>query len=59
MKTKLNNSTSPASSINTLLCAGANDSNLHEAHGLEGFGSGSDSRPSSWCAVLIKFIVEL
>ena len=37
-KTKLYNYTKPAAGINFLLCAGANDSNLHEPHGLEGFG---------------------
>lgn len=44
--------TEPGHCTSILLCAGANDSNLYEAHGLAGFGSGSDARPASWCAVL-------
>ena len=35
-----------------VLAAGANVSPRNEAHGLEGFGSGSHARPESWCAGL-------
>lgn len=42
----------PQASLNTLLAAGANVSPRNEAHGLEGFGSGWDVRPESWCAGL-------
>jgi len=51
--------TNPQADINILLAAGANVSPRNEAHGLEGFGSGSHVRPASWCAGLINFIVEL
>ena len=39
MKTKPKINTSPGHCANLVLAAGANVSNLYEAHGLEGFGS--------------------
>lgn len=39
-----------------MLAAGAKVSPRNEAHGLAGFGSGSDARPASWCAGLINFV---
>lgn len=59
MKQKLKYYTEPLHCTSTLLGDVRNDSTLHEAHGLAGFGSGSDVRPASWCAGLINFIVEL
>ena len=41
--------------IKLMLAAGANVSPRNEAHGLEGFGSGSNVRPASWCAGLTTF----
>lgn len=52
--TNMKTTTNPQADINTMLAAGANVSALNEAHELEGFGSGSDVRPESWCAVLIQ-----
>ena len=49
---KLQFNTEPQAGINFLLCAGANVSQLNEAHGLEGFECGSHVRPESWCAGL-------
>jgi hypothetical protein len=46
----------PQADTNTLLAAGANVSPRNEAHGLEGFGSGSNVRPASWCAGLTHTI---
>ena len=52
MKHKLKFNTEPLHCTSTLLGDVRNDSTLHEAHGLEGFGRGSDVRPTSWCAGL-------
>jgi len=49
----MNTYSEPGNNANTVLAAGANVSPRNEAHGLEGFGSGSDVRPESWCAGLI------
>lgn len=56
MKTESKPNTEPANSRNTMLAAGANVSPRNEAHGLEGFGSGANVRPASWCAGLTKVL---
>ncbi|MFM7429632.1 MAG: hypothetical protein ACKO1F_07000 [Flammeovirgaceae bacterium] len=55
MKNKTRITDSPSHCANMVLAAGANVSTRNEAHGLEGFGSESVVRPTSWCDVLIIF----
>jgi hypothetical protein len=53
----MKNRQNPQADINTMLAAGANVSPRNEAHGLEGFGSGSNVRPASGCDGLINFVL--